>query len=155
MYTEEQLLPLSAVGQYFHCPRRFALLHIEQQWLDNRFTAEGKVLHEKADSGINESRGPVRIVRSLRLRSFELGVSGIADIVEFRRVPDTALGAYLPNVAGKWMPFPVEYKRGAAKDLAGYTAQLCLQALCLEEMFKVRIAEGALFLGEKEGAAPG
>lgn len=151
MYTEDQLLPLSAVGQYVHCPRRFALLHVEQRWEDNRFTAEGTVLHEKADSGARESRGPVRIIRSMRLRSYELGVTGIADVVEFHRVESEEVGVSLPKAAGKWRPFPVEYKRGAAKSLEGYKAQLCLQALCLEEMLKVPVHDGALFLGEKQG----
>lgn len=151
MYTEEQLLPLSAVGQYVHCPRRFALLHVEQLWADNLFTAEGTVLHEKADSGLRESRGSVRIIRSIRLRSYKLGVTGIADVVEFHRVAMDEVGITLPKTAGKWRPFPVEYKRGAAKDLEGYKAQLCLQALCLEEMLELPVPVGALFLGEKQG----
>ena len=149
MYSDEQLLPLSAVGQYIYCPRRFALLHIEQQWEDNLFTAEGTVLHEKADSGIKESRGSIRIIRSMRLNSYELGVTGVADIVEFHRVGLDEIGITLYNAAGKWMPFPVEYKRGAAKNQEGYKAQLCLQAICLEEMLKIPVPAGALFLGEK------
>ena len=151
MYAEEQLLPISAVGQYVHCPRRFALLHLEQQWEDNRFTAEGTILHEKADSGIRESRGAVRIIRSLRLRSYELGVTGIADVVEFHRSAVDEVGVVLPKVVGKWCPYPVEYKRGAAKNMEGYKVQLCLQALCLEEMLKTPVPVGALFLGEKQG----
>lgn len=150
MYSDEQLLPLSAVGQYIYCPRRFALLHIEQQWEDNLFTAEGTVLHEKADSGVKESRGSIRITRSMRLNSYELGVTGIADIVEFHRVGLDEIGITLPNVVGRWMPFPVEYKRGAAKDQEGYKAQLCLQGICLEEMLKIPVPSGALFfLGKK------
>lgn len=151
MYSEEQLLPLSAVGQYIHCPRRFALLHVEQQWEDNRFTVEGTLLHSKADSGIRESRGPVRIIRSIRLRSYELGVSGITDVVEFHRVAADEAGVPLPKTTGNWRPYPVEYKRGAAKSLDGYKAQLCLQALCLEELLKTSVPAGALFLGEKQG----
>ncbi|MBQ7252898.1 MAG: CRISPR-associated protein Cas4 [Kiritimatiellae bacterium] len=151
MYSEEQFLPLSAVGQYVHCPRRFVFLHVEQQWEDNRFTAEGTVLHEKADSGVKESRGSVRIIRSIRLRSYELGVTGIADVVEFHRVASDEVGISLPKTEGKWRPYPVEYKRGAAQDLEGYKAQLCLQALCLEEMLDLQVPAGALFLGEKQG----
>ena len=137
------------MGQYIYCPRRFALLHLEQQWEDNQFTAEGTILHEKADSGAKESRDTIRIVRSLRLRSYELGVTGIADIVEFHQVASKNNEVVFPKIAGQWRPFPVEYKRGAAKNLDGYKAQLCLQALCLEEMFNVTIPSGALFLGEK------
>ena len=150
MYPEEQLLPLSAVGQYVYCPRRFALLHVEQQWEDNLFTAEGTVLHEKVDSSVKESHGTVRIIRSIRLSSYELGVTGIADVVEFHRVAPGEVGVHLPKAAGKWRPFPVEYKRGASKNQEAYKAQLCLQALCLEEMLHVPVPAGALFLGEKQ-----
>lgn len=139
------------MGQYIYCPRRFALLHIEQQWEDNLFTAEGTVLHEKADSGVKESHGAVRIIRSIRISSYELGVTGIADVVEFYRVAPGEVGVPLPKAAGKWRPFPVEYKRGASKNQEAYKAQLCLQALCLEEMLNVPVPAGALFLGEKRG----
>ena len=150
MYSEDQLLPLSAVAQYVHCPRRFALLHIEQIWTENVFTAEGTLLHEKADSGENESRGDLRILRSLRLRSFRLGLTGIADVVELHRLDSVAGGIAIPRINGTWLPFPVEYKRGAAKNIESYQVQLCAQAICIEEMLGARIPEGALFLGVKQ-----
>lgn len=150
MYTEDQLLPLSAVSQYVHCPRRFALLQIEQLWEDNIFTAEGTVLHEKVDSGIKESRGDLRILRSLRLKSLRLGVTGITDVVELHKTPPEGGGVVVPRLKGTWLPFPVEYKRGASKNIESFAAQLCLQALCLEEMLQAKITHGALFLGTKQ-----
>lgn len=153
IYPEDQLLPLSAVSQYVHCPRRFALLHVEQVWAENVFTAEGMVLHEKVDSGKDEARGDVRIIRSLRLRSLRLGVTGIADVVELHRCDEAGRGARFPRLTGTWMPFPVEYKRGSSKNIESYQAQLCLQALCLEEMLGVQVVEGALFLGTKQHRA--
>ncbi len=150
MYAEDQMLPLSAVSQFIHCPRRFALLNIEQVWEDNQFTAEGVVMHEKVDSGKKESRGRVRIIRSLRLRSLKLGVTGIADVVELHRCDSGERGAKIQHVSGMWIPFPVEYKRGASKHMDSYQAQLCLQALCLEEMLDVSVPQGALFLGVKQ-----
>ena len=149
MYSEDQLLPLSAVSHYIHCPRRCALIHIEQIWSDNIFTAEGEVLHKNAHSGANESRGDIKIIRSLRLRSLRLGITGVTDIVEFHRRTQVEGGVRIPHHNGTWMPFPVEYKRGSAKDLHCYEVQLCAQALCLEEMLSTRISDGALFLGEK------
>lgn len=121
---------------YLFCPRQCALIHLEQIWTENRYTAEGRVLHETADSGISEKRGDVLIARSLPLRSFMLGVSGIADVVEF----------YGKNgVPGR--PFPVEYKRGRPKQGMADSVQLCAQALCLEEMLETDVPEGALFYG--------
>ena len=154
MYTEEQLLPLSAVAHYVFCSRRFALLHIEQIWTENVLTAEGRLLHEKADSGENESRGDLRILRSLHIRSLRLGVMGIADVVELHRLDLVAGGRAIPGINGTWMPFPVEYKRGAAKSIESYEVQLCAQAICLEEMLGAQIPDGALFLGTRQHRVP-
>jgi CRISPR-associated exonuclease Cas4 len=149
-YPEDQLVPLSAVSHYVHCPRRCALIHLEQAWSENIFTAEGRVLHEKVDSGKKESRGDLKILRSVRLRSLRLGITGIADVVELHRCAPSEGGISLPGVNGTWRPFPVEYKRGAARDIQCYKVQLCAQAICLEEMLNTRIPEGALFLGERQ-----
>jgi len=149
-YSEDQLLSLSAVSQFVHCPRRCALIHLEQVWSENVNTAEGRVLHEKAHSGVSESRGDLKILRSLRLRSLRLGVTGVADVVEMHRCAPSEGGVRLPDTASFWLPFPVEYKRGASKDIRCYEVQLCAQALCLEEMLSVHIPDGALFLGEKQ-----
>jgi CRISPR-associated exonuclease Cas4 len=44
----------------------------------------------------------------------------------------------------------VEYKRGKPKAHDADNAQLCAQALCLEEMLNVGIAEGFLFYGQRK-----
>ena len=41
MFTDDTLLPLSALQHFLFCPRQAALIHPEQAWADNRFTAEG------------------------------------------------------------------------------------------------------------------
>ena len=87
----------------------------------------------------------MRIVRGLPLRSSRLGLSGIADVVEFH--PADAGGVPLPGAPGRWRPFPIEYKRGRAKEALPYHVQLCAQAICLEEMLKVAVPAGAMFYG--------
>ena len=82
---DDQFFPLSAVNHYSFCPRRCALIHTERAWSENYFTASGQELHERVDAGGSESRRERRFARSLRLFSRELGVSGIADVVEFHR----------------------------------------------------------------------
>jgi len=57
------------------------------------------------------------------------------------------LGVRLRGVRGLWRPYPVEYKRGQKKRGNFDRVQLCAQALCLEEMLTVCIADGALFYG--------
>lgn len=134
MIPEADFIMLSALQHYLFCPRQCALIHLEQQWAENRYTAEGQVLHERADSKKSETEGGVRIVRTLPLSSHQLGVTGQADVVEFH-----ADGTV----------FPVEYKRGKPKKNRCDEVQLCAQALCLEEMLNINIAEGALFYGKR------
>lgn len=153
MYTEEDLLPLSALQHLLFCERQAALIHIERVWRDNPLTVEGSHLHERADGGEAESRGDVRIVRSLALRNLRLGLSGKTDVVEFHRVPasppETApAGVALPDVPGLWQPFPIEYKRGKPKTHRADEVQLCAQALCLEEMLGATVPAGALFYAQ-------
>jgi CRISPR-associated exonuclease Cas4 len=81
--TEEALIPISALQHYLFCPRQCALIHVEQLWAEDAATAEGRLLHERADSGRPEKRPGVRIGRSVALRSVALGVTGKADVVEF------------------------------------------------------------------------
>lgn len=159
MYTEDQLLPLSALPQLVYCERRAALILIEQVWDDNRFTAEGRLLHERVHSQEGESRGDVRIARGLALRSLSLGLSGKADVVEFHRTPEASNPTpHAPSAPAPehpqpntehhlWVPFPVEYKRGKPKPDNSDLVQLCAQAICLEEMLGVPVPEGALFYG--------
>ncbi|MDA8084603.1 MAG: CRISPR-associated protein Cas4 [Nitrospiraceae bacterium] len=136
-YSEDELIMLSALQHYVYCPRQCALIHIEQVWSENIFTAEGRIMHDKADSNKFESRGNVRIDYSVPLRSLKLGLVGKADVVEFHRTDN-----------GLWLPFPVEYKRGKPKRDNCDRVQLCAQAVCLEEMLNVSIPGGALFYGQ-------
>jgi len=41
MYTEDDLLPISALQHLIFCERQCALIHIEQAWAENLYTAEG------------------------------------------------------------------------------------------------------------------
>jgi len=118
-------------------PSALRFVHIEQFWTENIFTAEGRIMHEKVHEEGSESRGGVRIARGVPLRSLRLGLVGVADVVEFHRIDK-----------GIWQPFPVEYKRGKPKLDHSDAVQLCAQALCLEEMLSVVVAEGALFYGK-------
>jgi CRISPR-associated exonuclease Cas4 len=144
LFDEEDLLPLSGLQHLAFCERQWALIHVEQVWQENQLTAEGRVMHDRAHETGSESRPGLRIARGLRLRCLRLGISGQADVVEFRPSPS---GAALPDSSGFWQPFPVEYKRGRAKRNDIDEVQLCAQALCLEEMFGVAVPAGALYYG--------
>lgn len=146
MYSEEEYLMLSGIQHFAFCRRQWAMIHIEQQWAENYRTTAGELMHKKAhDEGSFEKRGDLLIVRGLRISSRELGLSGQCDVVEFHRDDE---GVKLFGYEGKWLPVPVEYKHGAPKEDNADELQLCAQAICLEEMFQIRIPDGYLFYGE-------
>lgn len=126
-------IPLSALQHWLFCPRQYGLIHIERLWAENRFTAEGRVLHERSDAGRPETRPGIRTLRGVEIRTDRHGLSGVADVVELR--------------GGR--PYAVEYKRGQPKSHRADEVQLCAQALCLEEMFACDIPEGALYYGKR------
>lgn len=131
--TPSDDITLSALQHWLFCPRQYALIHVERLWAENRFTAEGRLLHERADAGRAETRPGIRTLRGVEIRSEKYGLTGVADVVELR--------------GGR--PYPVEYKRGQPKNHRADEVQLCAQALCLEEMFACVIPEGALFYGKR------
>ena len=155
-YAEADLLPLSTLQHLLFCERQCALIHLERIWGENRWTAEGNVLHRQAHEGKPETRDGERITRGLPLRSLELGLSGVADVVLWCPPPwadpgRKSLAEFLRNMpAGglvDWEVTPVEYKRGKPKTNDCDRVQLCAQAMCLEEMLGVTIIAGQLFYG--------
>lgn len=130
-------IPLSALQHAVYCLRQAALIHLERVWAENRFTAEGQVLHAVADKGGSRKARGIRRVMALPLACRRLNISGVADVVEF-----------LAGEGGREVPFPIEYKRGKPKLHRADEVQLCAQALCLEEMTGMAVPEGALFYAE-------
>ena len=129
---EDELVPISALQHMLYCPRQCALIHVERQWVENRFTAEGRIMHSRTDAGGGERRGGIRVERGVPVRSLRLGVFGVADVVEMH---------------DGCRPYPIEYKRGRPKAHRADEVQLCAQAICLEEMLGGPVPEGALFYG--------
>jgi len=103
MSGDQRSLMLSALQHYAFCPRQFALIHIEQVWAENRFTAEGNLLHERVDSGVAEQRGSLRSERGVWVSSERYNIRGKMDLLEIEQ-----------GTTPKY--FPVEYKRGQTKS---------------------------------------
>ncbi len=149
MFTEDDLLPISALQHLEFCPRRLALIHIEGMWTENAQTAEGRVLHERVHQASAEMVAGVRTARGLWLNSRELGLFGIADLVEFHPLADDApAGAILPNAAGRWLPFPVEYKRGKRKAERSYFVQLCARPSASKRCSRRKSPPAQLYHGQ-------
>lgn len=145
-YTEDEYLMISGIEHFLFCKRQWALIHIEQQWEENFRTADGNAMHQNVhDCHLNEKRGDKIITRAMRISSAELGFSGECDVVEFTKCCD---GIELFGHEGKYKVTPIEYKRGEPKENLCDTLQLCLQAMCLEEMLCCEINEGYIYYGE-------
>lgn len=146
-YDEEDFLSLAGLQHFAFCRRQWALIHIECLWNENLRTAEGRILHENAhDASFTEKRGDLLISRGIAVCSRTLGVRGVCDVVEFHA---SAKGVPIAGRDGRWLPVPVEYKRGAPKENDADRLQLCGQAMCLEEMLRCEtIPKAYLYYGE-------
>jgi CRISPR-associated exonuclease Cas4 len=127
---EREAIPLSLLNDFLYCPRRAALKLVEGWREANEHTLRGDIVHEHTDLAGYEVAKGVTLLRALPVWSERLGLSGKCDIVEKR--PDGTL-------------FPVEFKLGKRRQWQNDDAQLCAQALCLEDMFGVTVPRGAIY----------
>lgn len=143
---EDDYLMLSGIQHFQFCKRQWALIHIEQQWEENVRTVEGQYLHRKADQPfMREKRGNKLIVRAMPVKSNDLEITGICDVVEFIKDDN---GVEINGLDGKYKAYPVEYKRGKPKMNDSDILQLTAQAMCLEEMLLCEINMGYVFYNE-------
>lgn len=130
MFEPDEYVLISALQHYAYCPRQCALIHVEQIWDENLYTLRGQRVHEKVNTPDDELIEGVRVERAMPLWSHRLGLTGVADVVEFKL---------------DGTPYPVEYKSGPRKAREADNIQLCAQALCLEEMLDRPVPAGAIF----------
>ncbi|MDD6210327.1 MAG: CRISPR-associated protein Cas4 [Bacteroidales bacterium] len=149
MYSEEELLMLSGIQHFAFCPRQWALIHIEQQWDENRLTTEGSLMHSRADDPtlLGMFRNKV-ILRSVNIVSYKLGLYGVSDIIELTPSVDSSNAFKQKGYEGYWRAEPVEYKRGKSKPDERDWVQVMAQGICLEEMYDVTLERGWVFYGE-------
>ena len=90
-----------------------------------------------------EERRKNRIItRAVPIRSYELGLNGIIDVLEFW---SSRTGIELKNSTGLWFPKVIEYKKGKPKKNLSDTLQLVAQIMCLEEMYSLEINSGEIY----------
>jgi CRISPR-associated exonuclease Cas4 len=125
------LLPLSYVNQFAYCARRFWYMYVEAEMAENVHVLRGVLNHEHVNEpGFQAQGAGVVAHRRVHVYSHTLGISGICDLVE--EAADGTLA-------------PVEYKQGQQGKWTNDQAQLCAQALCLEEMTSKAVPRGAIF----------
>ncbi len=124
-----ELLPISLVSEHVFCPRSAWLAYVAGVFDPNEFTVEGEILHRRVHRKGETKRSRRHQWRRVPVFSRRLGVVGYADMVE--------------EIEGQF--FPVEYKRGRARLRMSDQVQLCLQAMCLEEMLRCPIETGFIY----------
>lgn len=148
-YLEEDLLSISYLNDLLFCERRAALHLLEGIWRDNQYTVEGSFAHRNVDVEGNRKRGSTQNVTGLWVVSYQFGLIGKCDLVEFvasnERRADAADSGMATASPPEAIPYPVDFKRGKKRRWDNNEVQLCAQALCLEEMLGVTVPEGAIF----------
>ncbi len=126
-----QEIQLSALNHYIYCTKRAYLCYVLNEFAENEYTLHGRSIHTRTDSGVISKRKDIHQIRSVWLRSKKYGLIGKSDLIEEK--------------AGEI--YPVEYKRGKARDWKNDQIQLTAQALCIEEMLslKNKISKGYIF----------
>ncbi len=143
---EADYLLISGLRHFAYCRRRWALVHIEQQWSENALTMDGHFMHERVhDSDFTEKRGRLLLSRGMAVKSNALGITGTCDMVELE---ESLGGVNIVGRPGTYRVYPVEYKHGRPECSHADEWQLCAQAMCLEEMLCTDIPEGAVYYGE-------
>jgi len=135
VFTEDDLVQISALQHMMFCERQYALIHLEQEWDENIYTAEGRLLHERVDSEHHESRKLFKQEYGMAVRSLKHGLIGKCDLVELWYTEDRKIRKIMP----------VEFKRGRKKPDDTDRVQLCAQVLCLEEMFGIPVENGQFY----------
>lgn len=121
---------VSMLTHYAYCPRRCAIMFLEQMYEDNEYTLRGQAIHERVDDPGWITHEGARVERALLIWSDTLGLQGKCDVVIFSQ---------------DGVPYPVEYKSGKRSYKRSDDIQLCAQAMCLEEMFGKPVPEGAVY----------
>ena len=149
MYSDDDMLMLSGIQHFRFCPRQWALIHIDQQWAENRLTMEGHIMHKRVDDPFYRQKcGDFISLRSVSVASRQLGLYGVSDVVELHPTEDEKNSIMHPKYPGLWQPYPVEYKHGRPKRNEVDEVQLAAQTMCLEEQYGITIPCGAFFYGE-------
>ncbi len=130
MEEKELILPITVVAEYLYCPRScfYKIFRAEENDGQNISIIDGRnrhdIIHQETNNANKKS--------NISVFSHSLGLSGKLDLLEISDDKYT----------------PVEYKRGRTRDFLSIKIQLCLYALCIEEMYKTKIDIGYIYFSE-------
>ncbi len=107
---------IRAIQHYMYCPRRFALLEVNDDWTENAFVVKANIQHQHVHDGSHNYSDSRKIVRSniaVYNDEPEYDIFGITDCIEFIR---SSKGTKLGDQDGRFQVRIIEYKPKAPKD---------------------------------------
>ena len=134
---DEQTINIRAIQHYMYCPRRFALLEINNDWAENAFVVKANLLHERVHSGEHDFKSKEKTAKSsIAVYNDDYNIFGITDCIEF--IPNKK-GIFIDGMEGAFKVRIVEYKPKAPKDQKYHESdsiQLFAQKLCADYIWK-------------------
>ncbi len=127
------------IQHYMYCPRRFALLELNDDWLENAFVIKANILHQNVHDGKHSFSDNKKIVRSdisIYNDLPEYDLFGKADCIEFIK---NSAGIQISGHDGKYIVKLIEYKPKAPKDKAFHDTdaiQVFAQKLCADHIWR-------------------
>jgi len=141
-----EVLPLSLLNDFVYCKRRAGLKLLEGWREANEHTVRGDIVHLNTDLSGYQSSPNAILLRALPVWSERFLLSGKCDVVEVQLKPGARPTPGHPLATQLIVSLdPVEFKLGKRRRFENDDAQLCAQALCLEEMFGMPVLRGAVF----------
>jgi CRISPR-associated exonuclease Cas4 len=141
METKELILSIYNVSEYLYCQKScfYKIFGFEENQEHNLGMIEGRNQHEIVHSDSTRYKEKdIKQLTNLNVFSHKYNVRGKLDLLEIRK--------------DKYIP--IEYKKGKRSDYLNHKVQLCLQALCLEEMYNTKIQKAYLYFIQERIRVP-
>lgn len=135
MESKQLILSIYNVSEYLYCQKScfYKVFHFEENQEQNVAMIEGRNEHDVVhSSSIRYKEKGIKQWTNLSIFSHKLNIRGKTDLFEINNNE-----CYL-----------VEYKKGKFKNFLNHKIQLCLQTLCIEEMYNIKITNGFLYFTE-------
>ena len=132
MESKKLILSIYNISEYLYCQKScfYKIFHFEENQEDNIDIIKGRNEHEVVHSdSTRHIKENIKQFTNLKVFSHKYDIIGKLDLLEINN-----------NVY-----YPIEYKKGKYRDFLNHKIQLCLQVLCLEEMYNINIDFAYLF----------
>ncbi|MGN1113787.1 MAG: CRISPR-associated protein Cas4 [Oscillospiraceae bacterium] len=133
-----ETINIRSIQHYMYCPRRFALLEINNDWAENYFVVKANLMHKNVHNGshtFSDSKKTVVSSVSIYNDMPEYDLYGIADCIEFHK---SKKGVEIPGLEGLYAVKIVEYKPKPPKTEPFHQSdaiQVFAQKICADYVF--------------------